>query len=495
MPEEFATEVDVAVIGCGPVGATLACLLGSMGVKTLVLESAPDIYQLPRAVHFDDEVMRIFQAAGIAAQLEPLTRRNPGTRFVDSEGELLLDWPRPQTITQNGWRASYRFHQPDLEVILRDRIRALDNVELRLNCEVTDLTQDGEGVTLTCRDHGTGQIHTITSRFVVGCDGARSFTRRSIGSSMEDLGFREKWLVVDLKLKQEMPVLGDFTIQHCDPDRPMTYVRCPRNWRRWEVSLEGIDDPDAMALEENVWSLLSRWITPDQASLERKAIYEFRSCMARQWRNGRIFLAGDAAHQMPPFMGQGMCAGIRDVSNLAWKLTAGVREIRSEAFFDTYMSERAPNLRQFIGMSVAMGKLLNNSGTAEELRAAFPQAGNDTALKTIAPPLGPGLGDPANERVGRLVSQLRHGDGNLSDELLGGRPVLLVEQLGDHIGVPNNMETITSTDTDEKKRELCTAILAETNSRAVLVRPDHYVFACANSDEEIADALVRWGGI
>ncbi len=381
---------DVAVIGLGPVGATLARLLAQQGLSVLVLEREAAIYPLPRAVHFDAEAMRVFQGLGLADAILPRTHVSPGMRFVAPDGALLLDWPRPQGIGPLGWHASYRFHQPELEAILRQGLSWEQ-------AEVTGIEEGPDGVTLRTAA-GLRRV-----RFVVGCDGANSPTRAAIGGGMEDLGFAERWLVVDLLLRRPAPHLPDHSIQFCDPRRPATYVRGVGERRRFEIRLEEGEEP------ADPWPLLARWLTPQDAVLERRATYTFRSMVARRWRRGRLMIAGDAAHLTPPFLGQGLCAGIRDAAALAWRLARVLRGAAPDHLLDSYGEERAPHVREFIAMAVRLGGLINTRAMAAALEGA-PEDG-PALMQTPAPRLGgfaAPLGVPAPQPV--LANGRRHDD-------------------------------------------------------------------------------------
>ena len=450
---------DVAIIGYGPVGATLANILGQAGLDVVVLEREAAAYHLPRAVHFDDEVMRVFQGLGLAETILPLTITSPGMKFVDAEGRLLLDWSRPVGIGPQGWQASYRFHQPALEGALRAGVARFGNVQLRARTQVRAMNAEGALET---------SAGPLQARWVVGCDGAHSLTRASIGEGFEDLGFAEPWLVTDLILKRPRPDLGDHSIQHCDPARPATYVRGVGERRRWEIALHPGEAPS------DPWPLLARWITPEDAILERAAIYTFRSAVARKWREGRLLIAGDAAHLTPPFMGQGMCAGIRDVANLGWKLVAVLRGANA-ALLDTYQAERAPHARAYIEAAMRLGGLINTRAMAPALGEA---PAGPVKMASIAPALG-GFTAP----LGRPAPQPRLSDGTLLDERIGPRhAVLLRGDMADTTALEGRGAVLVSDPALE-------AFLGTHQALAALMRPDRQVVAFARTPAELATLL------
>lgn len=478
---------DVAIVGYGPTGATLAHLLAHCGLKVLVLERENAAYHLPRAVHFDAEVMRVFQWIGIADEIEPLTARHPGMRFVDPSGRLLLDWPRPQEIGPQGWRSNFRFHQPDLERLLRNRLAERGDVAIRTRCDLFLVEDTGDAVTLRYEDMSCGKVERVQARYVVGCDGARSLIRRFIETGMEDYGFHERWLVIDVVLKAEKPALGDHSIQYCVPERPATYVRGPGLRRRWEITVQPGEDAVEIVKPETVWKLLAPWLTPDEAVLERTAVYVFHSLVAQDWRRGRLFLAGDACHQTPPFMGQGMCAGIRDAANLYWKLALAcqgkVTGAAADRLLDSYCSERKPNAREYIQTAVRLGGLINTAGTEAALRAALPAADGTARMESIAPPIGPGLG--IGDKAGRLFGQPRLADGRLMDLALRHRWVLVAEDdMAAAVALPPGVALLTpSTSAD------AAAQLARLATRAVLLRPDRHTLGAAETPAELAALL------
>ena len=475
-------EFDVAIVGLGPTGAVLANLLGLSGLRLLVLERDRDLHDLPRAVHHDGEVMRVFQTIGVADAVAQVSRVNPGMRFVDKDGRTLLDWPRPQQVGPQGWHPSWRFHQPDLDRILRARLDAWPGVEVRLGHAVEALAQDDAGVTLRCSDGDAS--YEVRAAYLVGCDGARSMVREVIGGGHEDLGFHERWLVADVVMTHDRPDLGDVTIQHCDPDRAVTQVRGPGLRRRWEIALRDETDAEALA-EDYFWQRLARWIRPGEAEIERAAVYTFHSVIAQSWRAGRVLIAGDAAHQTPPFMGQGMCAGVRDAANLAWKLARAVRRRGDPALLDSYQSERHANVRTFIQRAVDLGRLINASDPGAALCAGFTAADGTPTIASLAPPLGPALRAGNAAHSGQLFPQSRLGDGRRLDAVAGYRFVLAAS--ADLAGTAGGIGGLVVIDTDENPD--LAAALAEFNTKAALIRPDRYILGTANRPDEVDDLL------
>ncbi|OKO85563.1 bifunctional 3-(3-hydroxy-phenyl)propionate/3-hydroxycinnamic acid hydroxylase [Bradyrhizobium sp. AS23.2] len=485
-PENF----DVVIVGRGPVGATLANLLGLCGVRTLVLEREARTYHLPRAVHFDDECMRVFQAFGLADAILPYVTLSPGMLFLDADGRMLLDWSRPQTLTPMGWNLSYRFHQPDLEDVLIGGLARWPQVTLRNRCDVFALDQDEHGVRVRYEDLSNGKLTEVRAGYVIGCDGARSLVRRFIGSGMDDLGFHERWLVIDVLLKRERDDLGDYSIQHCDPRRPATYVRGTGMRRRWEITVLPDEDSQEVAQPAKVWELLSRWITPDDADIERAAVYTFHSVIAQQWRSDRLLLAGDSAHQTPPFLGQGMCAGIRDAANLAWKLGAVIRTGADASLLDTYQSERMPHVREFVELAIRLGGVINTKAIEAGLAAGEARENAPVKLEVKKPLLGPGLAFGELPLAGHLAPQFALSDGSRSDDLTGYSHVLLTETsaaLSPHFRDALSQAAIKILSSDDA--EGVGRWLREHGIIAALIRPDRYVRGTACNDSEL-DRLI-----
>ena len=461
-------QYDVIIVGLGPTGGTLANLLALSGFSILILEREKNLYALPRAVHFDDEIMRVFQTIGITKKFLKNTIINKGTKFVNSDGKVLLDWPRPKLITENGWYPSYRFHQPDLEKNLRNQLKNYKKVKLMQNTEVIKIKNNKNSVNLLFKSKN--KLKKVRSKYVIGCDGARSTTRNQIGSVLDNLGFTQKWAVVDLILKKNKNKLPDRTIQYSNSERPATYCRNVGKRRRWEFAIQDNEDEREILSDEYIWNFLKPWLNPKDAYLERKAIYVFQSAIARKWRKGRIFIAGDAAHLMPPFMGQGMCAGIRDVSNLAWKISWCIKNNHNEKFLDTYQTERFSNAKEYIETTMRMGEFVNAVGS-ENITDNISSGPNGTkSMQSIKPKLGVGLGSNKDKNRGKIFPQLKMKNGKTLDEKFSKSPLLLTSsKLSKKISL-NKIQSIT-----DKDIKGLSNLLKSYNAKAIIVRPDRFI--------------------
>ncbi|MFB7931993.1 bifunctional 3-(3-hydroxy-phenyl)propionate/3-hydroxycinnamic acid hydroxylase [Streptomyces sp. NPDC056039] len=352
--ESPSASAPVVIVGAGPVGVTAALLLARRGVRTVVLERHHDVYPLPRAVAADDEVRRILQAAGVEAEFAAIARPARGLRLLDARHRVLAEFPRAARGA-HGFPQISMFDQPELERVLREALARRPECELRGGVEVVGVEQaemDDDGpVRVTYRDD-TGE-HVLRANAVLGCDGANSLTREAIGAGWEDLRFEERWTVVDVRTS--LPVrCWEGVEQICDPRRPATFMRIGEDRYRWEFRVQDDTEPTRERLRE----LVAPWVDLAHAAefeVLRQARYTFRARIADHWRRGRVFLLGDAAHLTPPFIGQGLCAGLRDAHNLAWKLAAILRRGADERLLDTYESERKPHARHMIRLAVAMG--------------------------------------------------------------------------------------------------------------------------------------------
>lgn len=472
---------DVAIVGYGPAGAALANLLALRGLSVLVLEREASIFPLPRAIHFDGEAMRVFQTIGIAEALEPSLVVAPGMRFVNAQGKILVDWKRPTEVGSQAWRPSYRFHQPDLEIMLRKRLEQHHNVDVRLRHDVFAIEQHADYALLHFENMANGRLLKARARYVVGCDGARSLVRRLLHTELEDMKSHERWLVVDVLLKRDRPDLGDHSIQYCDPSRPGTYVRGAGARRRWELMILPEEDAAEMAQPENIWKLLSRWVTPEDGVLERPAVYTFHSVVAKGWRSGHLLIAGDAAHQTPPFMGQGLCAGIRDVANLGWKLAEVIHGRASESLLDTYESERSPHVREFIETAVRLGSIIQTRDPEVARRRDADMANNPEMFTTPDPQLGPGAHD-GGAIAGKIALQPFTPDGRRFDDVAGYEHsiIALPEAANAAFAVAGKQYAVHIAQ-DERSQNW----LAGLRAQAAWVRPDRYIAAIAHTSDEL----------
>jgi len=471
-------DCDVLVVGLGPVGAVLTGLLAQRGVRVIALEKDTQPYPLPRAVHFDHEIMRVFQQLGVAERIRPHARDLPDYEFRTADGRVLMKLPPPRE-TPSGWGGGYMFHQPSLEGVLRERLAALPDADIRLGQQFDALAEDADGVTATVTTP-TGRT-TLRARYLVGCDGASSPVREAIGGGLFDYQFDEPWLVVDVKVGTGCRV-PDINIQLCDPARPTTCVLSGPGRHRWEFMLLPGETPEAMLDDDIVRGLIAPWGC-GPVEIERKAVYRFHGLVANRWRAGRIMIAGDAAHQTPPFAGQGMCAGIRDAANLAWKQAAILQGRASAALLDTYQAEREPHVRAAIELAIGMGRVVctRDPDAAAQRDSAMlaAQASGAPALPAMTPsPFASGCLLAGSAGAGELFPQPTVGQGAARlrmDDRLGDEAWLIVRAGAD--GTTAGVRLL-GLDAEELApfRPALLAWLDRRQAEAVLVRPDRYVF-------------------
>ena len=362
---------DVVIAGYGPSGALVANLLGAQGYRVLVIEPELEVYQIPRAVHFDGEVMRIFQEIGLAKEIEELSGHGEMLKFINGKDWTLFQQDLSVVKRQHAWFNNLFFDQPRLETCLRNGVQRYPSVEEKLGWFVTDLgSQTCEAETfdiqITPVPHGSvdGNSEQVRTRYLLACDGASSPVRKLLKIGQEDLHCDEPWLVCDLMLKKGTQV-NRTALQICDPTRPASLIPCESDHIRWEFMINPKDDIEMMEGEEYVRKLMSKHIhrlSPDIKSsdgdLIRAKVYTFHALISDRFQSGKVFLLGDAAHQMPPFLGQGMCAGMRDAYNLCWKLSGVLSGRFARRVLNTYTTERRPQVRRVIETAVAHGAII-----------------------------------------------------------------------------------------------------------------------------------------
>jgi 3-(3-hydroxy-phenyl)propionate hydroxylase len=494
-------EFDVCIIGYGPVGASFANLLGLSGLKTVVLEREPSVYHLPRAVALDGEGMRLVQTMGLAGELLPRLNVSRNIRHVSADGKLLLLIAR-SGVRPEGWHNAFRFYQPELEAVLRAGAARHPSVDIRLRCDAFAIDECGDHVRVRYENLAAGELAETTARYVIGCDGARSTVRRFMGAALQDLRSHERWIVLDMILERPpsgVPEAADETgrvidaIQYCDPARPTTFVPMPGKRHRWEFMLMPGDDPTAITSSESVYELLKPWnIDPAKSTIERVVIYTFHSALSTKWRHDRLLLAGDSAHQMPPFLGQGMCSGLRDAANLAWKLRDVIAGRSPDSLLDSYETERMEHVRAYIELAVELGSVIQTTDPEKARQRDRDLIANPTMLRPLAPPLGRGLHGDAPPPAATRAAQPTLEDGALLDDRVGYRFAVLasrrlVEALpGETREALDDNDTVLVAATGK-----AADYLADLRVGAVVIRPDRYILGVASSPAELDAVLAR----
>ncbi len=526
-------DADVIVVGSGPTGQLLALMLAQKGHKIIVVERWPAAYPRPRAVTFDDEVARILSNLGIDPENdERIEYFDDWYELRNAEGETLqsFDW---RGVTTQGWRRMYWFHQPDLERRFADMLKQHPGVEVRRGWEAVGLSQDDEGITLTGQvdaqsadgvsglgaygelrvdpaNASPARTETLRARYVVGADGANSFVRQAAGLRSTDLGFSFDWLIVDILPKDGTDRFKPPIWQCCDPARPTTLVPGGPGRRRWEFMALPGEDIEQLNTAETAWKLLERWgATPANATLERHTVWRFNARWSDPWRHRRALIAGDAAHLMPPFAGQGMCAGLRDAYNLGWRLDLVLRGISGGDLLDGYGTERSGHVQHFIQLSLAIGKAvcITDPLAAKARDDAMRAARADPSLAPPPPPplvLGPGAWIEGSPQAGHLAWQglVRHKDQTgRFDEIVGRGWQLLGYGLNPATALkPEQREPFVRAggqcfeivDAGKSGIEDVEGFYArwfkELGADWILVRPDHYVAASGRKDN--LDALL-----
>lgn len=503
-------DADVLIVGLGPTGATAAGLLAQQGLRVIAFDRLPGLYPMPRAVGLDHEVMRIMQELAIADRLSPYIEPYRPSEYRGMQQQLIKRLDAVPPPFRMGWAPNYVFNQLAFENELRCRLRDFPRVQLDFPATVTAVGQDSEHVWADV--DVSGKQRRVTARYLLACDGGSSPIRKSLGIELEDLGFDEPWLVVDMIVSDaKAKELPQTQVQYCEAGRPATFVYCTGNHRRWEIMLLPGDSLSADFPEHELWPLLSRWIKPHEGKLWRAAAYRFHGLIAKEWRRNRILLAGDSVHMTPPFMAQGMVQGIRDAHNLVWKLARVIRGHAPERLLDSYQVERRQHVETTTRSAIALGRVIceRDSERAHARDAALlaEQGGEikTTFRQNMIPTLLHGLLVEGSPGAGSLFPQptVRHA--------ATGRCVLLDDLTGSRVRVvaASALSPREATEFDSRLANLDGCLVSLSPARAagiavrdtlgcldswmkdlgcvfVIVRPDHYVYATATS---AADAL------
>ncbi len=505
------TDVDIVIAGMGPVGKMMALLMGRRGYKVLIADKQSGQYLLPRAVAHDAEIARIFQAADMHVDKMPdaFEEYNDVYLWVNADHKTLfeVDWsvPDPQ-----GWQTTYFYGQPNMEAHLDARMRATGNVETHWNTDVSFAGQDADTVKVNLTDGESGTSRTVTAQYLIGADGANSETRKSQNIEWNDLGYFFNWLVVDIVPGPDCKVTH-LALQIADPKRPTTVVPGGPGRRRWEFMLLPDENPAELDNEENIWNLLAAFdVRPDNAKMERHTIYRFESAWAKEWRSGRVFIMGDAAHKMPPFAGQGLASGVRDAVNLSWKLDLVMQGKAQDALLSTFTAERSVHVKDMIDFSIALGSIICiPDEEAAAARDAAMIADREAGVPAAPPPkprLGEGLwhgeaggylswqgrvSTAAHPSVDRFDDVVQPGalimrDAAMAAELESstiatlrslGIEVVTVDAAGAH-----RDDVLAVTDVDGHYANW----FVDMGAGAALVRPDFYVYGSAESAADVA---------
>ena len=496
-------KYDVIIVGYGPVGASAALLLAEAGLRVAVLERSTEPVVLPRAVGLDGESVRAFQRIGlgetVAAILQP-PREVDRVCFTNSKHEPLfgLDIPR---VGANGWRDTAFFDQPELEALLRELVEQRERIDVFLGREVVGLEQSPDEVVVRSADRSE-----LGASYVIGCDGASSFVRGALGFGWQSLGYDQDWLVLDIVEKpgSKLPLV---TMQVCDPARLTTYVCVKDPNRRWEFQLLPGETREEMERDEKIHELLASWVAPELYEIRRRAVYQFHAANADRWREGRIFLAGDAAHQTPPFLGQGLNAGFRDAVNLGWKIPLVLSGLCDGSLLDSYAAERDAHARDLVDWAVAIGQLMeklaaHEAGRPDPYPAVDQRSGYGQGR--TAPPLRDGVlveeQAGGEHPVGVLLRQPTVRDPNgrecRLDELIGPSFAVVARNESDLQLGPEARAILKKLD----GRTLSLAGLEVTEGEAdrlfeqhaaTVVRPDRYVFGVVDAEWDLDRLLIE----
>ena len=505
-------EFDVIIVGYGPTGKVLARLLSDSGHSVAIVERWPAAFPLPRAVGYDHEIRRMFHALGIVDKVEAISRPMRHYVWYNADWKVLVDIDETRESVSGG-PTGYLFNQPDLERVLENDLEGRPGITLLLSHEARSAAEVEEGVEVEIvpfdaerRQAEDGPVRRLRARYVVGCDGANSLIRKTIGATHIDHGFDEDWLVVDFRPHDASTLNIPDAAQWCNPAQPTTIVPSGVNMRRFEFMILPGVTPEKAASEDYAWKLLSPWVKPTDGVLVRSSSYRFRSLLAQGWRKGRMLVAGDAAHLMPPFMGQGMCSGLRDAWTLGWKLDRVLSGRSPDSLLDSYEPERSPHADALIRLSMEMGRIVcvPDPEAARQRDEAF------FSSKVPPPPPYPSLvggvirtdpdGSPAGY-AGRLLPhdmiETAAGSRRL-DDVTGRRFVLMTAGIGtdglsERARRAADLAGVTIVPLGQGHvRDIGGRLLGLLESEgfaAVLARPDFYAFGSASDEADIEAML------
>ena len=412
-PDSPAT-VDLVIVGFGPAGATAANLAGQFGLRTLVIERDADVYPRQRAIAMDDQALRVIRDIGLYDEITARMHMGVTARFIGVDGRPFLATPTEPTEECGDPLANF-FHQPWLEGLLRGGVERFESVEVVLGHEARFVDQDSDGVTVDLVPTGDQQaVRRVRARYMLACDGGSSPTRKALGVTFAGSSYSEQWMDVQAEVKRPLPFGPHFDFI-CSPERPGVRCPCPGGHFRWEWRINDGETVEQMLSEDTIWSMLrAEGVTPDDIEIKRTWTYTFHVRKAAQWRMKRVLLAGDAAHVMPPFAGQGISGALRDVANVMWKIADVLAGRADPALLDTYQTERQSHHDFMLRRAETFGRMVMppNRGVARArdlvVRLLAPTSPGRFLVERMARPpvLGPGFTDPKPDRspaVGHLL--------------------------------------------------------------------------------------------
>jgi 3-(3-hydroxy-phenyl)propionate hydroxylase/flavoprotein hydroxylase len=488
--------VDVVVVGYGPVGMASAALLGQAGHSVVALERYAGMFNLPRAGIFDDETMRTFDKLGLSRDILTKVRAQDFYQWRNGKDELLLEIEY-SLEGRSGWAEWYQFFQPDLEKVLDSAVRRSGNVDVRFNTTVTGYSQDAEGVTVEIEGG-----ESIRARYVIAADGGNGFTREELGVKLKDYGFSEPWMPCDFELLKDREELGiPAALQICDPAQPRSVIALGPTHQRFAFLLGSEDEFEEERDPEKIWKRVAKYLRPGDAKLIRVATYVFRSLVADKWRHGKVLLAGDVAHQMPPFLGQGMCSGLRDAQNLAFRLDLILTGRAGDDLLDGYQTEREPQVTAVIERGIQLGKIQTMrdpiAGEERDARLLADRAANRAPEKMIFPGIGDGFSTD-QEVAGSLFPQgLVAIDGRQDrfDEIFGFGFALVADEAADELSPTTReraealLDIVAELPNGADVGDVYRGWFGERGAGYALVRPDFYVYGTANDEAGVVALL------
>jgi 3-(3-hydroxy-phenyl)propionate hydroxylase len=486
---------DVAVIGYGPTGATAANLLGQLGLKVLVVERDPDVYGRARAISTDEEVMRIWQSVGLADRLQQDMLPDRPLNFVDADGVPFIDLKI--TPRGAGHPPQQFLYQPAVDHVLRAGVERFSDVDVLSEHECLRVLPKGDQVELMLADLRTDTFKRVHASYVIAADGGSSPTRAQLGIGYTGRTYTERWVVIDTKVLKEWDA-HDRLRFHCNPARPTVDCPTPLGHHRWEYPARAGEDDQELLREEAIWKVLrDQGITPEHVKILRAVIYSHHVRVADRWRVGRIFLAGDAAHAMPPWIGQGMSAGVRDAANLCWKLAAVLKGQAPESLLDSYQAERKPHVTDVTRRACLAGRIITERNRViaaarnHALRALTRLPGLDARLQKVTwipdAQYADGFFAAGGHRaVGWQIPQPWVTDANGArvrlDDVLGGQWTVLHT---DESSAGARAWNAAGVPTLRISEPTLARWLRRKKAAAVVLRPDGFVYAAAQSGQPL----------